>query len=74
MRYEEEELKVNEAHPGTLAASPCEKRESNQLACSSGIGSVRAGVWRYDCRCGDEFVLREAQLIDGIDVPQRKSV
>lgn len=25
------------------------------------------GVWRYNCRCGDEFVLRENQLIEGID-------
>ncbi len=25
------------------------------------------GVWRFECRCGDEFVLREAQLSAGID-------
>ena len=26
-----------------------------------------AGVWRYDCRCGDAFVVTEEQLTDGID-------
>lgn len=25
------------------------------------------GVWRHTCRCGDEFLLHEAQLLDGID-------
>ncbi|KOO27037.1 hypothetical protein Ctob_002852 [Chrysochromulina tobinii] len=34
---------------------------------------VMTGVWRYECRCGDEFVLREAQLAAGIDVLQCKS-
>ena len=30
------------------------------------------GVWRHACRCGDEFVLREAQLAEGIEaVPCR---
>ena len=26
-----------------------------------------SGVWRCECRCGDEFVLREVQLVAGID-------
>lgn len=29
-----------------------------------------AGVWRYGCRCGDAFVLREDDLADGVEVLQ----
>mmetsp|Transcript_4086 Transcript_4086/g.10606 ORF Transcript_4086/g.10606 Transcript_4086/m.10606 type:complete len:167 (+) Transcript_4086:260-760(+) len=32
-----------------------------------GAGGGSGGLWRYDCRCGDEFVLYEAQLMQGIE-------
>ena len=32
-----------------------------------------AGVWRYDCRCGDAFVVTEEQLGDGIDTVECRS-
>lgn len=31
------------------------------------VEGVLAGVWRYDCRCGDEYTLYEDQLVAGID-------
>ena len=36
--------------------------------CDGGDGTQGSGcgVWRYDCRCGDEFALLEAQLADAV--------
>ena len=31
-----------------------------------GIAAGGCAMWRYDCRCGDEFALREHQLADAI--------
>lgn len=47
--------------------------EEHIFGCDESSELATAGVWRYDCRCGDTFVLREAQLADGIEAVHCRS-
>ena len=68
MSYEEEEVEVQMEAP-LQEADAQQQQPSPPPKGSVGI----SGVWRYDCRCGDVFELREAQLLQGIEALHCKS-
>ena len=67
------EAETEVAEVAEVVAPAANSIEARSAQCGGSVKRRMTGVWRYECRCGDEFVLREAQLAAGIDVLQCKS-